>query len=253
MEITKLAQAIDQAVLDAKPIQQLSAQTEFDLDTSYAIQAASLQLRYDRGEKLIGLKMGFTSEAKMKQMGVHDLIWGRLTDAMLIEQGGELPLSKFIHPRAEPEICFRVSKAIEGELTAEECRNYVDGVAAAIEVIDSRYEQFKFSLEDVIADNCSSAALVIGDWQDPTQPLADLSISLEVNGEAVQTGSSDAILGDPWKSMAAATRLAVKYGEHIKAGDVIMAGAATSAIFLEAGQSVAAQVQNLGAAGFNVS
>ena len=252
MNTQSLANTVDTAAKNATAIPQLTTQHSFDVDESYAIQAASIENRYARGEQFIGLKMGFTSEAKMKQMGVHDMIWGRLTDAMLIQNGGQLPMSRCIHPRAEPELAFRVSKDIPGELTADTVKDYIDGVAAAIEIIDSRYENFKFSLEDVIADNCSSCGLVIGEWQDPSQPVGDLAIALNIDGEAKHSGSSQAILGDPWKAVAAATRLAEKYQQAIPAGSVIMAGAATPAEFLALGNKVEATVEGLGSVGFEV-
>jgi 2-oxo-3-hexenedioate decarboxylase len=251
MNINELATIVDQAALHARPISQLSLTNSFSEADAYAIQAASMGHRYARGEKLIGLKMGFTSEAKMKQMGVHDMIWGRLTDSMLIENG-ELNMENFIHPRAEPEICFLVNQDIDRELSLEEAPDYVEAVAAAIEIIDSRYQNFKFSLEDVIADNCSSSGLFVGEWQDKNTPLGDLKISLEIDGEVKHEGSSAAILGDPWRSFAAATRLAYQYGQPIKAGAYIMAGAATPAVYLAAGQSVRASVESLGAVGFVV-
>jgi 2-oxo-3-hexenedioate decarboxylase len=170
---------------------------------------------------------------------------------MLIENG-ELNMENFIHPRAEPEICFLVNQDIDRELSLEEAPDYVEAVAAAIEIIDSRYQNFKFSLEDVIADNCSSSGLFVGEWQDKNTPLGDLKISLEIDGEVKHEGSSAAILGDPWRSFAAATRLAYQYGQPIKAGAYIMAGAATPAVYLAAGQSVRASVESLGAVGFVV-
>ena len=86
------------------------------------------------------------------------MIIGQLTADMQLDASTPLVTSNCCHPRAEPEIAFRLSKDIEGVLDAQEVLDYVDGVASAIEVIDSRYENFKFSLEDVVADNCSSCA-----------------------------------------------------------------------------------------------
>ncbi len=252
LNINKLAETLDLAAFHAKPVGQLSHHTKFTVDEAYDIQAASMERRYERGEKFIGLKMGFTSKAKMVQMGIHDMIWGRLTDAMLLEKGQPLLLEKFIHPRAEPEICFLVKKEIVSAVSLEEAPEYIAGVAAAIEIIDSRYENFKFTLEDVIADNCSSAALVIGEWHDPTLPIGDLKIDLEIDGEIVETGSSAAILGNPWESVEAAARLAKQYGQTIPAGSVIMAGAATSAVFLKKENIVKAVVEGLGSLEFVV-
>ncbi|MFK7808677.1 MAG: 2-keto-4-pentenoate hydratase [Saprospiraceae bacterium] len=246
MSINQLATTIDKAAHKATAIPQLSLQLPFSETEAYAIQAASLEHRYERGEKLVGLKMGFTSKAKMEQMGVHDMIWGRLTDAMLFSNGGSFSKDKMIHPRAEPEICFRTNQTIDRELSMKEAMGAVDGVAAAIEIIDSRYENFKFSLEDVIADNCSSAGFIVGDWQKPTADLNDLNIALTIDGEKVHEGSSNAILGNPWEAFVAATRLAAKYGQTIPEGFYIMAGAATPAVYLKEGQAVHAEVEKLG-------
>ncbi len=250
MNTQSLANAVDQAALHAQPLEQLSLQHQFSVDDAYAIQTASINQRYARGEAFIGLKMGFTSVAKMEQMGVHDMIWGRLTDAMLIPVDGQLDMTKHIHPRAEPEICFLVSKKIDRALSLEEAKDYVVGIAAAIEVIDSRYVNFKFSLEDVIADNCSSAGLVVGPWHNAGTDIGNLDIELKIDGELVQKGSSSAILGDPWKSFIAATRLAAQYGQEIPEGALIMAGAATPAVYLKPGQRVEAHVTQLGSASF---
>ncbi|MDA7502119.1 fumarylacetoacetate hydrolase family protein [Chitinophagales bacterium] len=244
--LNKFAFRIDNAAKNATAIPQLSLEQAFSEDEAYAIQRASLVHRYERGEKLVGLKMGFTSVAKMKQMGVSDMIWGRLTDQMLYENGAELDLSNFIHPRAEPEICFRTTQVINKEVQHSDIPNYVDAIAPAIEIIDSRFENFKFSLEDVIADNCSSTAFVVGDWLSPETVLSNLSVHLVINGEDRKSGNTDAILGDPWKSFLAATRLAEKYGQVIPAGSYLMAGAATAAEFLKAGDHVEAKIETLG-------
>ena len=246
MSIEKLAKTLDQAAKNAQPVAQLSLGNTFSEADAYAIQAASIERRYERGEQLIGLKMGFTSKAKMEQMGVHDMIWGRLTNQMLYMDGSELSMKEFIHPRAEPEICFLIKKEINTALSLEEIKDYVSGVAGAIEIIDSRYQNFKFSLEDVIADNCSSAGLVIGEWYSAKMPLENLKIDLLIDEEIVETGSSAAILGNPWEALVAAARLATQYGQVIPAGSVVMAGAATSAVYLKAGQRVSAEVESLG-------
>lgn len=247
-----MAQILDRAAKDAKPVAQLSHQHPFSEDDAYAIQKLSIEQRFERGEKLIGLKMGFTSRAKMEQMGVHDLIWGRLTDDMLISAGGDTPFGKYIHPRAEPEICFRVAKTIDKPLTLEACKAYIDAVAPATEIIDSRYENFKFSLEDVVADNCSSTGFVVGEWQSPEIDLSDLKIELIIDGETVQSGNSNAILGNPWESVMEASRCCNKYGQTIPAGSYLMAGAATSAVYLEPGQRVRTIVEKLGEVDFSL-
>jgi 2-oxo-3-hexenedioate decarboxylase len=244
--ISEIAQSLHQAAHQTKPIAQISLQHPLSLDEAYQVQKALIDLRLQEGETLIGLKMGFTSEAKMQQMGVHDLIWGRLTSAMLIPNNNTTARSMYIHPRVEPEICFRIAKDIPGELNETEVIDYVDAVATAIEIIDSRYENFKFSLEDVVADNCSSIGFVVGDWMPVQKNLNDLSMSLRIDENTVALGSSNDIMNNPWRSLAAATRLATQYGEPIKKGMYIMAGAATNAEFIQANQTASATVASLG-------
>ena len=251
--IQSFAQRLDAAASEATAIPQVSAEQAFTVQQAYEIQKMAIQHRLDRGDALSGLKMGFTSRAKMEQMGVHDMIWGRLTSAMEIQPGQELEMSKLIHPRAEPEICFQVSETIDWEIDLDEARKLVSGVAVAIEVIDSRYKDFKFSLEDVIADNCSSCAYAIGEWYEPDVDLFDLDMTLQIDGEIVQSGSSNAILDNPWDALIAATRLAFEYGQPIPQGSIILAGAATPAAHIQAGQEVKATLQGMGEISFRTS
>lgn len=246
MTLSEIATTLDAAAATAKATSQISTTQSFDEDEAYEIQRLSLEKRYARGEKYVGMKLGFTSFAKMEQMGVHDMIWGRLTDAMCYKSGDQLPLAKFIHPRAEPEIAFLIKKDILQEISLEEIPEYILACAPAIEVIDSRYQNFKFSLEDVIADNCSSAAFCIGAWQPLPTSLNDLAISLTFGTQTVQADQSNAILDNPYLSVCNASRLAKKYGEQLLEGQVILAGAATPAEFIPINTKITAKVQTLG-------
>ena len=246
MNLNEIAKTLDKAAATAKATAQISNTKNFTENEAYEIQRLSLEERYTRGEQFTGLKLGFTSFAKMEQMGVHDMIWGRLTDAMHYKSGDELPLEKFIHPRAEPEIAFLLKKDLDREISLEEIPEFIHACAPAIEVIDSRYENFKFSLEDVIADNCSSSAFVVGAWQPLPASLNNLEISLSFDKEVQQSDSSNAILDNPYLSICNASRLAVKYKQSFKAGEILLAGAATPAVFIEKGKKITAKVASLG-------
>ncbi|QIB67551.1 4-oxalocrotonate decarboxylase [Kineobactrum salinum] len=249
-DISALAQRLDDAARTATGVPQL--EETISVEEAYAVQAQSMQLRYDRGERRIGLKMGMTSRAKMAQMGLEDLIWGRLTDAMLVEDGGKINFNGFVHPRVEPEIAFLLGAPLGGSVTPMAARAALAGVAPALEIIDSRYHNFKFSLTDVIADNSSSSAFVTGPWADPSIDLANLGFILNIDGVARQIGSSAAILGNPIRSLVAAARLAAAAGEPLQAGDVVMAGGATAAEALAPGQHVCLEVQKLGRVEFHI-
>jgi 2-oxo-3-hexenedioate decarboxylase len=253
MNLQSLAKQLDDAAHQAKGIEQLSLSNQISIQQAYEIQKLSIDLRRQRGEAMAGYKMGFTSKAKMQQMGVDDLIWGRLTDQMMIEEGGEIDLANYVHPRVEPEICFLMKKPLSGKVSLLTAMNAVEAIAPALEVIDSRYENFKFSLEDVVADNCSSSGFVIGPMHRPDVDFSNLGMIMQVNGRDVAFGSSAAILGHPARSLVAAARCLAEVGESLQPGQLLMAGAATEAIALAPGQSIQLQVDKLGRMGFSTN
>jgi len=249
--LDELARKVDEAARTATSIEQLSVSANFSLADAYEIQRLSIARRLQRSEKLAGYKLGFTSKAKMLQMGVDDLIWGRLTDHMIIEEGGEISLADYVHPRVEPEICYLMKKPLSGRVTLLEAWSAVEAVAPALEVIDSRYANFKFSLEDVVADNCSSSGFLVGSWRKPDIDVSNLGMILQINGRDVGFGSSAAILGNPARSLLAAARCLGEVGEELQPGQVLMAGAATEAIALQADQSIRLEVDQMGSLGFS--
>lgn len=231
--IKDAALLLHHAARDVKAVSQISASQSFSVADAYAIQKASIAHRLAEGEELVGVKLGFTSFAKMEQMGVSDMIWGILTDAMLVTESDFLDSKKCIHARAEPEIAFLVKKDIDREISLDEIPEYIEAFAPAIEIIDSRFENFKFSLEDVIADNCSSHAFSVGDWQKLPDSLNDLEIAMLFDGNQVTQGNSNAILDNPFLSVCNASRLCSQYDQPLLMGHVILAGAATSAEFIK--------------------
>ncbi|MGH6640310.1 MAG: 2-keto-4-pentenoate hydratase, partial [Polaromonas sp.] len=177
---------------------------------------------------------------------VHDLIWGWLTESMLEEEGGTVDLARYIHPRVEPEVCFLTRRDISGPITALEAADYVEAVAPALEIIDSRFQNFKFTLEDVVADNCSSAGLVVGPWSRQLDRLGNAGVSVTFDGRTVLSGSTAAILGHPLRSLVQASRLLAACKHSLPAGSLIMAGAATAAQALEPNTHVRCDINGLG-------
>lgn len=251
--LESLAVRVDEAALTARAIPQLTEDyPALTVAEAYQIQALSVAQRLARGERRIGVKMGLTSRAKMIQVGVSEVIWGRLTDKMLLEEGGVLPKSNFIHPRCEPEIVFLMKKRLAGPVTALEAMAAVEAVAPAMEIIDSRYMNFKFALPDVVADNSSSSGLVIGAWRAPDIDISNLGMVMCVNGRPVQIGSSAAILGHPVRSLVAAAHMVAQGDEALNPGDIVMAGGATAAHPLSIGEAVRLDVQDLGSVSITV-
>ena len=186
-------------------------------------------------------------------MGIDDVIWGRLSSSMLVEEGTPVKFSRFVHPRVEPELAFILKKPLGGDVTAVEALAAVEAIAPALEIIDSRYQNFKFSLPDVIADNASSSGFVIGPWSDPHIDFSNLGLTLSIDGKVAQVGSTAAILGHPLRSLVAAARLSAAAGEPLQAGWIVMAGGATPAEWIKPGQYVNIEMERLGVAGFHVA
>ncbi len=255
MARTDFARLLDEAQRLGKPIEPLtSLEPQLSVAQAYAIQNELVALRVGRGEKVAGLKMGLTSKAKMEQMGVRSPIFAVLTDKMERPCGGVLELAGSIHPKAEPEIGFRLARDINGRVTAEEALAACDAVCAAMDILDSRYRDFKFTLPDVIADNASCFGFVLGPWH-PVPSMAGLSalrMTLSLNGKVVSAGSSEAIYGHPAQSLAALCSLLADSGRFLKRGSVVLAGAASPAVALKAGNRVEVSVEGLGAAVIDV-
>ncbi|KXU83820.1 4-oxalocrotonate decarboxylase [Paraburkholderia monticola] len=251
-QINEYATRLDDAARTATAVSQFDSEGRLSLDQAYEIQSASIQRRVARGERRVGVKMGFTSRAKMVQMGLSDVIWGRLTAGMQIEEGTSVDFSRFVHPRVEPEIAFVLKHSLEGDVTGPEALAAVEAIAPALEIIDSRYKDFKFTLPEVIADNASSSGFVIGAWRDPRTDFGNLGLTLNLDGRAAQVGSTAALLGHPLRSLVAAARLSAQAGEPLQAGWIVMAGGATPAEWIKPGQYVSVDMERLGSAGFHV-
>ncbi|MFM8896129.1 MAG: 2-keto-4-pentenoate hydratase [Actinomycetales bacterium] len=221
-----------------------------DQATAYSVQDEVLRRKVDEGERLIGVKLGLTSRAKQQRMNVHAPLTGWLTDAMVLPAGVPIPQDELIHPRAEPEIVFVLGDDLVGPgVTAASAMAAVDMVYAGLEIIDSRYADFKFTLPDVIADNASSARFILGGVGRRPQDL-DLMLEaclLEVNGAIVDSATGAAVQGHPAEALALAANDLATRGLSLKAGWIVLTGGMTDAVFITPGTNVAAHFTNLGA------
>ena len=251
--LADLAERSDEAARTATAIAQFTDTIELAVADAYAVQALSVGRRLLRGEKMAGVKMGLTSRAKMVQVGVDEVIWGRLTDAMRVADGGTVQRSRYVHPRVEPEVAFLMGAPLAGRVSGAEAMAAVAAVAPAAEIIDSRFQNFKFALADVIADNSSSSGFVVGGWNDPRTSIDNLAMVLECNGRPVEIGSSAAILGDPVRSLVEASRMVAEAGLTLQPGWIVLAGGATAAHPLTVGDSIRVAVEDLGAVQFHVA
>jgi 2-oxo-3-hexenedioate decarboxylase len=221
-----------------------------DLGTAYRVQDAVLDRKVRTGETVVGVKLGLTSRAKQRRMGVDAPLTGWLTDAMTLRPGRPVPVGELIHPRAEPEIAFLMGARLSGPgVTAEQAMGAVESVHAGFEVIDSRYRDFSFDLPDVVADNASASRFVISARAVPPAglDLAAETCRLDVDGRTVDTATGAAVLGHPANARALAANGLAERGAAIEPGWIVLTGALTDAVALLPGRTVSAEFDSLGA------
>jgi 2-oxo-3-hexenedioate decarboxylase len=223
---------------------------ELDLETAYAAQWAGVQARLEAGERLVGAKLGLTSKAKQKVMNVDAPLYGFVTSGMLAPYGEPVDLARFIHPRVEPEIAFLLARDVHAPATVTTVLAATEAVFAAVDVLDSRYENFRFTLPDVVADNASAGAFIIGPRAVAPRELADLHLLgcvLRVDGEVVDTAAGAAVLGHPAASVAWLANQLDARKQHLQAGWLIFSGGLTEPIPLKPGVAVSTEIAGLGA------
>ncbi len=255
-QIESFAHTLHRARLNTAEVEPFSKiHGEYSLADSYKVQNRGIELRLESGEKVIGYKMGLTSKAKMDQMGLHTPIFGVLTDVMQVKNLAAFSLEKRLHPKTEPEIYFITNRELSGSLNVEDVPGVCDRIGVALEILDSRYQGFKyFSLPDVIADNASSSHFVLGESVPAATILDWSSLKIELlTGDVVQeTATGGAILGNPLKSLCELVSLLSQDGRALPKGSIVLAGAATTAIALEKGQIARARLEKVGTVSFTV-
>jgi 2-oxo-3-hexenedioate decarboxylase len=248
--IAALAEHLQMAELEAKPVRKITDDYPgMDWDDAYAIQDSIRASKAARGAPVDGLKMGLTSLAKMEQMGVTDPIYGFLNGDNEFKSGADISTEKLIHPKVEAEIGFVLNRPLKGPGCAVgDVLAATAYVMAAVEVIDSRYEHFRFDLKSVIADNTSAARYVVGDSHPDAAglDLKNLRMVMRKNGEIVASAIGAAVLGDPAASVAMLANMLAARGREIPAGVLIMTGGATEAVPVNAGDRITVDYQELG-------
>jgi 2-oxo-3-hexenedioate decarboxylase len=248
--IAALAGHLERCQLEARDTTKITDEHPgMDWDDAYAIQDAILAAKLARGARLAGLKCGLTSHAKMRQMGVTDPVFGFLVDDFAVPEGGEVDTKALIHPKVEPEIAFVLARELEGPgCHIGSVLAATDFVLPGIEVIDSRYRDFKFDLKSVIADNTSAARFVVGGraMRPAELDLRTLGVVMEKNGRTVSLGAGAAVLGHPAAAVAMLANHLGRRGRSIPAGTLVLSGGVTEAVAVEPGDHVALRVQDLG-------
>jgi 2-oxo-3-hexenedioate decarboxylase len=222
-------------------IPQITAESpELSLVDAYRVQSMLLDSAVGAGDKLCGYKMGLTSQAKQKDVGVSEPIRGFLLKSTEITKGAPLKRDRYIHPRVEPEIAIILKHELSGtDITVREVVPAIECILPAIEIVDSRYQNFQFTLPDVVADNTSAAAFILGEV-DLLPQLSDLNllgVLVKKNGELLETGAPAAALGNPLLSVVWAARdVMQRDGRSLPAGSVILTGGLTTSVSVQRGE-----------------
>jgi 2-oxo-3-hexenedioate decarboxylase len=234
--------AAEAEVRDIPPF--TDAQPDFDAATAYDVQALVIKAKLDAGERIVGAKLGLTSRAKQQAMGVSDPLYGWLTSGMVAASGEPLDVAPLIHPRVEPEVAFLLKEEVAVPATVTSVLAATEAVFGALEVLDSRYEEFRFKLPDVIADNASSARFVLGSTAVPPSAAGDLRLVgcvLRRDGEVVATAAGGAVMGHPAASVAWLVNRLAEKGESLPAGSIVLSGGLTAPVPIGPGTSVTAE------------
>lgn len=222
---------------------------DIDVESAYLIQLQLVALRKADGEQIVGKKIGLTSKAMQTMLNVDQPDYGHIFDSMVLDSGACMAMKELIQPKVEPEIAFVLDKELRGPgVTAVQVLASTRFVLPAIEIIDSRLEGWKIKLCDTIADNASSARIVLGG---PPKQVTQVDLRLvgmvmEKNGEVVQTGAGAAALDNPANAVAWLANAVGRFGVSLGAGEVIMPGAVSAAVDVMSGDTIRVSFDGLG-------
>jgi len=222
---------------------------EMTVADAYAVQLAYISKRLAGGAKLMGHKVGCTNTVIQRLFNVHQPDYGQILDDMILPEGAEIPMSRLIQPRVEPEIAFYLKAPLRGPgVTQEQVLDSIESVVPCFEIIDSRLANWKIKFVDTVADNGSSARCVVGK---PARKLSGpemrlMGVVLEKNGVVEATGAGAAALGHPAAAVAWLANTLSAHGQHLDQGHLVLPGALTTAVPARAGDHFQASFAGVG-------
>ena len=233
--------------IPAPPIRELLP--EGAIDQAYAAQEVNTRRWLAEGRRLVGRKIGLTSLAVQRQLGVSQPDYGMLFDDMAVSDGWDVPADQLIQPKVEAEIAFVMGRDLDEErLTIADVLRAVEFALPAIEIVDSRIADWKIGILDTIADNASSGLYTLGA---SPKKLDGLELRLcgmvmEQGGDEVSVGAGAACLGDPLSATLWLAKTMVKVGRPLKAGDTVLSGALGPMVTVKRGEVYEARISGLG-------
>ncbi|KAB2966364.1 2-oxopent-4-enoate hydratase [Zoogloea sp.] len=251
---TKTLEALGDELFEAlrarQPIPPLTSRhPDMSLADAYKVQQRMIARRIEKGERIIGSKIGVTSKAVMTMLGVGQPDFGYLLDGMVYNEGESIPIDTLIQPKAEGEIAFLLKRELKGPgVTAADVLAATEGVMACFEIVDSRIERWQIKIQDTVADNASCGVFVLGDQLVDIRNL-DLSLcgmAMEKNGEVVVTGAGAATMTSPINAVVWLANTLGELGISLKAGDIVLSGALGAMVPVSAGDNLRIAIGDIG-------
>ncbi|HKN14653.1 MAG TPA: 2-keto-4-pentenoate hydratase [Candidatus Binatus sp.] len=248
--LKEIADRLMSAAQTRRGIAPPAAEANLSAVDAYRIQMINVERSVAAGRRVVGRKVGLTSLAMQKMLGVTEPDFGHLFDDMILASDDKCERSSLLLPRVEPEIAFVLSRELRGPgIRRDDVIAATGYVTPAIEIIDTRIRDWNITLADTIADNASSARVVLG--KEKTSPtayyLASVTMTLEKNGTQVEQGVGAAVLGHPAEPVAWLANKLAEFGQTVAAGSIVMPGALCRAIDVAAGDLITARFGPLGA------
>jgi 2-keto-4-pentenoate hydratase len=239
LDIEDTARLIMDARADKRPIRALTDTAAITMEQAYEVQAEVTRRRIALGQRVVGWKLGYTSQAMREQMGIGEMNFGPLTDAMTLPNHALVPESA-VQPLVEPEAAFILAKPLRPPCGIDDVLDATAGVRACLEVVDPIWTDRRFLIQDNTADGSSAAFYVLGDHVSP-HDLPDIKVALRHDGVQVAIATAAAAGGHPAAGVAWLAAQLGQRGLSLNAGDVVLTGGLTKAIPLEPGHSVSAE------------
>lgn len=254
-KIEQCAQHLNQAMNEQTTLVPLSTQyPDITIDDAYKISLEFLKLRLEKGEKVVGKKIGLTSEVVQNMLGVHQPDFGFLTDKMHYQSGANIVLSEsLIQPKSEGEIAFKLKHDLVGPgITPEDVLAATEKVYACFEIVDSRVGNWEIKIQDTVADNASCGLYVLSnEGVDPANvDFENCEMVIKNKGEVIATGKGSAALGSPLNCVAWLANTLGKYGITLDAGDIILSGSLAAMIPCQVGDELSVEIDGIGSAEF---
>ncbi len=249
-QVNEIATMLYNAERDKKAINPITAiHPRITIEDAYAIQSYNVSRKVTNGDKHLGWKIGLTSQAMQKVLGVNEPDFGHLLQSMRLQANTNLKESALISPRIEPEIAFILQSDLRGPgVSKNDVLNATRYITPALEIIDSRIRNWQVEISDTIADNASGAYYLLGKNQYPLEDLDLASIWLDfgVDGRIVSSAGASAVLGHPANAVAWLCNAIAPLGKNLLAGQVVMSGSLIGAIEMNRGHTFYANFTSLG-------